>query len=63
MGLHLENEVYDKLLKTPTIISNNAVLWIQQPWCLSADDKLGNWCFLKKSFSLPTSFGDCWKEK
>jgi hypothetical protein len=24
---------------------------------------LGNWCFLKKSFSLPTSFGDCWKEK
>jgi len=25
MGLHLENEVYDKLLKTPTIISNYLV--------------------------------------
>ena len=25
MGLHLENEVYDKYVKTPTNISNNPV--------------------------------------
>ena len=36
MGLHLEKEVYDKLLKPPTIISNNPVFYCScsaQPLC------------------------------